>query len=74
MMGRGLDSQSDTMIVASTIDLAHDLGLVVVAEGVETAATQQALVERGCDVIQGYHLSKPLPPQMLEAWWRARIG
>ncbi len=68
-----LEDDSDAMIVASTIDLAHDLGLAVVAEGVETAETQQALAMRGCDVIQGYHLSKPLPPQMLEAWLRTRM-
>lgn len=55
----------DAIIVRSTIALAHSLGLVVVAEGVEDAETQQLLGEMGCDQIQGYHLSVPLPPEQL---------
>ena len=52
-------------IVRSTIDLAHNLGLRVVAEGVEDAATWQLLIELGCDEAQGYHLGRPAPPPRL---------
>jgi diguanylate cyclase (GGDEF)-like protein/PAS domain S-box-containing protein len=55
----------DAIIVRSTIALAHSLGLIVVAEGVEDAATQDLLQSMGCDQIQGYHLSMPLPPEAL---------
>jgi len=55
----------DAIIVRSTIALAHSLGLIVVAEGVEDAETQALLESMGCDQIQGYHLSVPLPPEQL---------
>ena len=55
------DSRRDLMILKSTIDLAHSLGMVVVAEGVETPDVQAALAGLGCDMIQGYLISKPLP-------------
>ncbi len=58
----------DAKIVRSTIDLAHNLGLSVVAEGVENAAIQQRLAEQGCDEAQGYHLSKPVPLAQLQTW------
>jgi EAL domain-containing protein (putative c-di-GMP-specific phosphodiesterase class I) len=47
--------------VHSTIELAHNLGLRVVAEGVETQAVYELLVELGCDIIQGYFISEPVP-------------
>ncbi|MDP5054257.1 MAG: EAL domain-containing protein [Congregibacter sp.] len=50
----------DRLIVRSTIDMAHHLGLEVVAEGVETAAILALLRDMGCDVIQGYLLAKPI--------------
>jgi EAL domain-containing protein (putative c-di-GMP-specific phosphodiesterase class I) len=53
---------SDRAIVWSTIDLAHNLGLRVIAEGVEDAATWQLLIDLGCDEAQGYHLGRPAPP------------
>ena len=53
--------QSDAKIVRSTIDLAHNLGLTVVAEGVENAAILAQLGELHCDEAQGYHMSKPVP-------------
>jgi EAL domain-containing protein (putative c-di-GMP-specific phosphodiesterase class I) len=59
---------SDRAIVRSTIDLAHNLGLKVVAEGVEDAATWQLLNQLGCDEAQGYHLGRPAPPAALTAW------
>jgi EAL domain-containing protein (putative c-di-GMP-specific phosphodiesterase class I) len=55
----------DAIIVRSTIALAHSLGLIVIAEGVEDAQTQELLHGMGCDQIQGFHLSAPLPPEQL---------
>lgn len=54
-------SQRDRLILKSTIDLAHSLGMSVVAEGVETADVQAALALMGCDAIQGYLISRPVP-------------
>jgi diguanylate cyclase (GGDEF)-like protein len=65
----------DAKIVRSTIDLAHNLGLTVVAEGVETAAVLSLLHELHCDEGQGYHMSKPLPVAEFCDWvarWQAR--
>jgi len=55
------ESQRDALIVRSTIDLAHSLGLKVTAEGVETNACFALLAAMGCDLAQGYLISKPLP-------------
>jgi EAL domain-containing protein (putative c-di-GMP-specific phosphodiesterase class I) len=60
----------DVAIVRSTIALAHDLGLIVVAEGVEDSATWDLLVRHGCDHVQGYYLSRALPAQALTDWLR----
>jgi diguanylate cyclase (GGDEF)-like protein len=60
---------SNGFIVKSVIDLAHNLGLITVAEGVETAATMSALTRLGCDVAQGYHISRPLPIAGFDAWY-----
>jgi len=54
-------SEGDAKIVRSTIDLAHNLGLSVVAEGVESAAILEQLRTLGCDEAQGYHLGRPAP-------------
>lgn len=62
------ENRDDEMIVRSTIDLAHNMGLKVVAEGVETQATLKRLADLRCDLAQGFHLSRPLPPEQLEAW------
>jgi diguanylate cyclase (GGDEF)-like protein len=51
----------DAKIVRSTIDLAHNMGLTVVAEGVENEAAQRRLASLHCDEAQGYHMSRPLP-------------
>jgi diguanylate cyclase (GGDEF)-like protein len=53
--------EADEAIVRSTIELAHNLGLRVVAEGVESAETWMRLGALGCDLAQGFHLSRPLP-------------
>ena len=66
--------ESDAMIVHSTIDLAHNLGLRVVAEGVENEEIMHKLRAQGCDLIQGYHLCRPLPPEQLQSWLSERRG
>ena len=67
--------EGDAKIVRSTIDLAHNLGLSVVAEGVENATVLALLHELKCDEGQGYHMSKPLPIAQFCDWvarWQAR--
>ncbi|MEJ0084443.1 MAG: EAL domain-containing protein [Pseudomonadota bacterium] len=61
-------------IVRSTIDLGHNLGLQVVAEGVEDSAVWNMLRSLGCDEAQGYYMSKPLEPAALARWIRANHG
>ncbi len=59
-------------IVASTISLAHSLGLTLVAEGIEDELTAEALARHGCDQGQGYHISRPLCATDFEGWVRGR--
>jgi diguanylate cyclase (GGDEF)-like protein len=63
-------NEEDAAIVRSTIDLARNLGLDVVAEGVETQETWDVLRTLRCDSAQGYFLSKPVPAEELVAWVR----
>ena len=58
----------DAKIVRSTIDLAHNLGLSVVAEGVENAKAWELLRELRCDHAQGYHMGKPMPGSEFRKW------
>jgi predicted signal transduction protein with EAL and GGDEF domain len=58
----------DAVIVRSTVDLGRNLGLRVVAEGVEDQTTLEALDALGCDAIQGYYVSRPVPPDDLISW------
>ena len=70
------EHMSDETIVRSTIDLGHNMGLKVVAEGVENVEVLNQLRELNCDLAQGYHLSRPLPPERLEVWlqeWDAKL-
>ncbi len=67
-----LDSQRDRLILKSTVDLAHGLGMSVVAEGVETEELTSCLTLLGCDVIQGYWVSRPLPLPALENFLKQR--
>ncbi|MHB8415724.1 MAG: putative bifunctional diguanylate cyclase/phosphodiesterase [Acidiferrobacteraceae bacterium] len=60
----------DTTIVHSTIDMAHHLGLTVIAEGVENQETWDQLVASGCDEAQGYYMSRPLRADALTEWLR----
>jgi diguanylate cyclase (GGDEF)-like protein len=55
--------ESDLIIVGSTINLGHDLGLKVIAEGVEDEITLKRLANLGCDLAQGYYFGRPLPSQ-----------
>ena len=61
-------STRDAVIVRSTVDLGRNLGLRVVAEGVEDVLTSQELDALGCDAIQGYYISRPVPPDDLINW------
>ena len=65
----GMDGdESDSLIVKSTIELAHNLGKTVVAEGVENQVITDKLRALSCDEAQGYHLSRPLPLEQFNAW------
>lgn len=68
-----LTNEADAVIVESTIGLAHNLGLTVVAEGIEDHETLKRLSELGCDEGQGYVIAKPLPESQATAWLNARV-
>jgi diguanylate cyclase (GGDEF)-like protein len=59
---------SNAVIVRSVIDLGHNLGLSIVAEGVETQQGLDCLGSYGCDIVQGYIVSRPLPVETFETW------
>ncbi|HEX5338125.1 MAG TPA: EAL domain-containing protein [Gallionella sp.] len=61
IIGRMLESEKNSTIVESSVRMAHELGISVVAEGVENNAQYQHLLESGCTKIQGYWISRPLP-------------
>ena len=69
-----VEDLDDAKIVRSTIDLAHNLGLTVVAEGVESAKVWDALRELECDEAQGYHMGKPMPATEFNAWSMAWLA
>jgi diguanylate cyclase (GGDEF)-like protein len=78
-----LENHADYQIIMSTIAMVKNLGLVVIAEGVETAAQLRSLTENGCDLIQGYYFSKPVPEVDLLAfiqnythngYWKTQVG
>lgn len=58
---------ANALIVRTVIDLGHNLGLTVTAEGVETPTALVALAEHGCDLAQGYHLCRPVTPEAVVA-------
>jgi diguanylate cyclase (GGDEF)-like protein/PAS domain S-box-containing protein len=64
--------EDDAVIVRSTIDLGRNLGLEVVAEGVETPEAWDRLKALGCTIAQGYYLSPPVAPEVLSEWLRAK--
>ena len=59
---------SDALIVHSVVDLGHNLGLTIVAEGVENPAALEQLAAYGCDAAQGYHLCRPVAADAFDAW------
>lgn len=61
-------NKNDDVIVRSTIDLGHNLGLKVIAEGVENMESWNRLKELGCDSAQGYFMSRPIPADQLMEW------
>ena len=62
--------ENNAVIVRSTVDLAHNLGLKAVAEGVEDQEAWDRLVAMGCDAAQGYYMCKPIPADELTRWLR----
>jgi len=71
----GTDNRS-RVIVESTLQLAHSMGLRLVAEGVEDAGTAASLVAMGVDVLQGYHIARPMPAGEVATWvwdWQASL-
>jgi EAL domain-containing protein (putative c-di-GMP-specific phosphodiesterase class I) len=66
------NDNDDVIIVRSTIDLAHNMGLAVVAEGVENQVTSNMLHTMGCDYLQGYFISRPITaedlPKFMESY------
>ncbi len=67
-------STGESFIARSIIELAHNLGLRVVAEGVEDELTRNLLAEMGCDKLQGFLVSRPLADERLEGWILTRTG
>jgi EAL domain-containing protein (putative c-di-GMP-specific phosphodiesterase class I) len=63
-----VENKDDQAVVHSTIELAHNLGLSVVAEGVEQQSSLDLLTRLGCDTIQGFLISRPLPVAMFNAF------
>jgi EAL domain-containing protein (putative c-di-GMP-specific phosphodiesterase class I) len=55
----------NAIMVRSTVALAHELGMKVVAEGIEEASCLELLREMGCDTAQGYHIARPMPAEAL---------
>ncbi|WP_448214191.1 EAL domain-containing protein [Colwellia sp. MEBiC06753] len=77
-----LENDSDYQIIRSTIAMVKNLGLTVVAEGVESSAQLRSLTQNGCDVIQGYYFSKPIPEHQLndfieeklsDGYWKTQV-
>ncbi|MCU0314349.1 MAG: EAL domain-containing protein [Solirubrobacteraceae bacterium] len=67
-------SERDLAIMRSTIELGHNLGCSVVAEGLETAGALERVAALGCDSAQGFHIARPLDDAALRAWLCARRG
>lgn len=74
-----LENHADYQIIMSTIAMVKNLGLTVIAEGVESSAQLRSLAENDCDIIQGYYFSKPIPErelfdfvdsQMIDGYWK----
>ncbi|MCV2489420.1 EAL domain-containing protein [Geodermatophilus sp. YIM 151500] len=70
--GLGTDGD-DLPIVRAIVDMGRHMGLEVVAEGVEDQATEELLAAMGCDLVQGWHLGRPMPASELVPWLRTRV-
>ena len=68
------ESENSVQLVRATIELGHALGLRVVAEGVEDAATLSLLSDLGCDLVQGYYIARPGPADELGSMPDAKSG
>jgi EAL domain-containing protein (putative c-di-GMP-specific phosphodiesterase class I) len=68
------EQTEDLAIVRAVINLGHDLGLRVVAEGVEDERSWQILRDLECDLVQGYYLARPMPADQMSAWLRERMS
>jgi diguanylate cyclase (GGDEF)-like protein len=68
-----LENRADYQIIMSTIAMVKNLGLQVIAEGVETSAQLRSLTENDCDIIQGYYFSKPIPETKLMEFLDTKI-
>ena len=66
-----LDDADGTAIVSAIIGMGRSLRLTTIAEGVETSAQYQRLRELGCDELQGYLISRPMPAEICEEWLRS---
>jgi len=78
-----LENHADFQIIMSTIAMVKNLGLTVIAEGVETQAQLRSLTENDCDLIQGYYFSKPIPEvdlfdfisrEMADGYWKTIVS
>ncbi len=67
-----IDDEKDAIIVRSVTELGHNLGMTIVAEGVEDAATLTALAVLGCDIAQGYHIARPAAIDAFDLWCLGR--
>lgn len=63
-----LKSDNDAVIVNATVNLAHNLGLKIVAEGVDNVEIMSKLKEFDCDIAQGFYINKPLPVDEFNTW------
>ncbi len=62
------DDPDSAVIVRSAVNLGHNLGMTVVAEGVQDSVARSELADMGCDLVQGYQICRPIPAQELERW------
>ncbi|MBH1970292.1 EAL domain-containing protein [Moraxellaceae bacterium AER2_44_116] len=63
-------NQDDAIIVRSTIELGHNMGLILIAEGVESEDILRILRQYGCDIAQGYGIGRPMPVDKFQQWWQ----
>jgi len=62
------EDPNSALIVSSVVELGHNLGMTLVAEGVEDEDTLGTLAALGCDIAQGYHLARPVPAADFDLW------